>query len=392
MTKEDEYHIGESPSLPHLFLSFLRLGLTSFGGPAIVAYIRKMAVEQQCWLDQESFRHGVALCQTIPGSTAIQNAGYVGLKLRELPGAVVSFIAFGLPAFALMAVLSALYTSFHNLPAVVSAFKGLQAIIIAIVANATISFGLISLKTYRDIIITVVAAVAFYAGLHPVLVIVMAALLGLGLYKAEKVAADDRANSNKPYYLRQLLLIIVVSAVCYGILFLADRQLFDLAAVMSWINIFAFGGGFSAIPLMYHEVVDVRSWMVSSTLMNGIALGQVTPGPVVITATFIGYVVRGPLGAIIATIAMFLPSFIIMLAATPYYERLRISPYFNKAVTGIVCSFVGLLLSVALRFAFEVPWEPIRITLAVAALVALLCKVDIFYVVLIGTVIAVFVL
>ncbi len=392
LTNEYKYQLNKNPSLSHLFLSFLRLGLTSFGGPAMVAYIRKMAVEQQCWLDSESFRHGVALCQTIPGSTAIQNAGYVGLKLRGLPGAAVSFIAFGLPAFIIMIVLSALYISFHNLPRVVSAFNGLQAIIIAIVANATISFGLVSLKTYRDIIITVVAAVAFYAGLHPVLVIVVAALLGLGLYKAERVTAGDGAHPGKPYSLRQVVLIVVVAAVCYSILFLVDRQLFDLAAVMSWINIFAFGGGFSAIPLMYHEVVDVRSWMDSSTLMNGIALGQVTPGPVVITSTFIGYIVRGPVGAIMATIAMFLPSFIIMLAASPYYDRLRVSPYFNKAVAGIVCSFVGLLLSVALRFAFEVPWEPIRISLAAAALIALLCKVDIFYVVLVGTVIAIFVL
>lgn len=358
----------------------------------MVVYIRKMVVEQKRWLDAESFRHGVALCQAVPGSTAIQNAGYVGLKLRGLSGAVVSFIAFALPAFIIMAVLSALYMSFHSLPRVVSAFNGLQAIIIAIVANATISFGLTSLKTYRDIIITVVAAIAFFAGLHPVLVIVVAALLGLGLYKTEKVPAGSGTQSDKPYSTRQLVLIVAVSAVCYILLFVLDRQLFDLAAVMSWINIFAFGGGFSAVPLMYHEVVDVRSWMDSSTLMNGIALGQVTPGPVVITSTFIGYIVRGPVGAIVATIGMFLPSFIIMIAAAPYYDRLRVSPYFNKAVAGIVCSFVGLLLSVALRFAFDVPWEPIRITLAAAALVALLLKVDIFYVVLIATVIAIFVL
>jgi len=358
----------------------------------MVAYIRKLVVEQKKWLDPESFRHGVALCQTIPGSTAIQNAGYVGLKLRGLSGATLSFVAFALPAFIIMIVLSALYISFHNVPRVISAFNGLQAIIVAIIANAMISFGLTSLKTYRDVIITVVAAIAFLSGVSPILVIIVAALLGLGLYKTERISANKERVTGKPYAMRHLVIILVVSAVVYLLLFLLDRQLFDLAAVMSWINIFAFGGGFSAVPLMYHEVVGVHSWMDNSTLMNGIALGQVTPGPVVITSTFIGYIVRGPVGAIIATIGMFLPSFLIMVATVPYYDRLRTSPYFNKAVTGIVCSFVGLLLSVTLRFAFEVPWEPIRIALAAASLVALLLKVDIFYVVIIGTVIAIFVL
>ncbi len=383
---------NQSPSLTLMFLSFLRLGATSFGGPAIVAYIRRLVVEQKKWLDEESFRHGVAICQAIPGSTSIQNAAYVGLKLRGLSGAALNFVAFALPCFVLMMVLSALYVSFHTLPAVVSAFNGLNAIIVAIVANATVSFGLISLKTYRDIIITFVAAVAFYFGLNPILVILLAALLGIGLYKAENLPAAGSSLTKKPYSYLQLTLILVISALGFGILFFLDPQLFDLAATMSKINIFAFGGGFSAIPFMYHEFVDVRAWMDSSTLMNGIALGQVTPDPVVITSTFIGYIVRGPLGAIIATIAMFLPSFIILVVTVPYYDRLRGSAYFNKAITGIICSFVGLLLSVALRFAFEVPWEPIRIALAAAAFLALLWKVDIFYVVLIGTVIAILVL
>ncbi|MFC1905570.1 chromate transporter, partial [Chloroflexota bacterium] len=159
----------EGPSFTDLFLSFFRLGLTSFGGPAIVAYIRKLVVEQKRWLHKDVFLDGVAISHTIPGSTAVQNAGYVGLKLRGLTGATICFVAFFLPAFIIMMVLSALYVSFHSLPAVVSAFNGLQAIIVAIVANATISFGLISLKTYRDIIVTVISAIAFFIGVNPAL-------------------------------------------------------------------------------------------------------------------------------------------------------------------------------------------------------------------------------
>jgi len=382
----------QNPSLLHMCLSLFKLGATAFGGPAIVAYIYRLVVEQKKWLDEESFRHGLALCQTIPGSTSMQNAAYVGLKLRGLSGAAALFLSYSLPTFIMMMILSALYISFNDLPAVVSAFSGLNAIIVAIVASATVSFGLISLKSYKDIIITFVAATAFYFGLNPIFVIVLAALIGMGIYKTKNIPVAGNISEKKPYSYLQLAWVLAGVAAFYLILLFLDPQLFDLAATMSRIDIFAFGGGFAAIPLMYHEFVDVRAWIDGNTLMNGIALGQITPGPVVITSTFIGYIMRGPLGAIIATIGMFLPSFLILVIIVPYYDRLKGSAYFNKAITGIICSFVGLLLSVTLRFAFDVPWEPIRIALAAAAFVALLCKVDIFYVVIVGTIIAVLVL
>jgi len=143
---------------------------------------------------------------------------------------------------------------------------------------------------------------------------------------------------------------------------------------------------------MFHEVVDVRSWLDSHTLLNGIALGQITPGPIVITATFVGYVLYGPLGALIGTVSVFLPSFLIVIGITPYFDSLRSSLYFNKAIGGILCSFVGLLVSVTIRFALNIPWDFPRILLGSAVFAALLLKVDIFWVVLIGTVISVIVL
>ncbi|MBU4176541.1 MAG: chromate transporter, partial [Proteobacteria bacterium] len=119
-----------SPALSRLFAVFLRLGTTAFGGPAMIAYIRELAVERELWLDQKTFRDGVALCQTIPGATAMQVAAYVGLKVRGVRGAITSYLGFGLPAFLLMTALSVLYSRTHSLPAVVAAFSGLQAIIV----------------------------------------------------------------------------------------------------------------------------------------------------------------------------------------------------------------------------------------------------------------------
>ena len=169
----------KKPPLTDLFLSFLKLGATAFGGPAMVPYIGKMAVEQRKWLDEETFRDGVALCQTIPGATAMQTAAYVGFRARGVAGAAASFIGFGLPAFLLMVGLSAFYARSHTLPPVVSIFNGLQTVVVAIVANATVSFGKTSLKGFRDVIIAVIAAGMFGSRVSPILVIILAALLGL---------------------------------------------------------------------------------------------------------------------------------------------------------------------------------------------------------------------
>jgi len=158
------------------------------------------------------------------------------------------------------------------------------------------------------------------------------------------------------------------------------------------IDLFAFGGGFASVPLMFHEVVEVRRWMDGPTLLNGIAMGQVTPGPIVITATFIGYLLHGFLGGLVATVSVFLPSFMIVIAIVPYFDRIRNSPYFSRVLMGILCSFVGLLLTVTIRFALNIPWDLPRLVITLGAFIALLKKVDILWVVLIGTGISLIVL
>src|SRR5258706_2742269 len=174
---------SSQPTLWRLFLTFLRLGVTAFGGPAMVAYIRQRAVEKEGWMQGRQFDDGVAFCQMIPGATAMQTAAYVGLSTRGVAGAAASFVGFGLPAFGLMLALAAVYVQAHELPAVVAAFKGLGAIIVAIVPNATVSFGLQSLRGWPQVIVAVLAAALFGWGGHPFLVIVLCGVLGLGLIK-----------------------------------------------------------------------------------------------------------------------------------------------------------------------------------------------------------------
>lgn len=378
------------PSITLLFASFLRLGITAFGGPALVAYIRKMAVEKKRWLDARTFSDGVALCQMIPGATAMQTAAYVGLKTRGVLGASVSFIGFGLPAFILMMAFAALYTYTHNLPIAVAAFSGLQAIIVAIIANAALSFGKITLNDLKTLAIAGIAAVLFGLSVNPIIIILLAAMTGLVLIGPREQDSDHHVSSAHALpYTKPLLLILLVSAVGYFLLFLFSRKLFYLALLMFRIDLFAFGGGFASVPLMLHEIVEVRHWIDSQTFMNGIVLGQVTPGPIVITATFVGYLLSGPLGGVIATIGIFLPSFVVLVAISPYFDRLRTSPFFNKVIGGVLCCFVGLLLAATIRFALNIQWDLSHLLLASSALVALLLKVDILWVVVIGTIISI---
>ena len=386
-----DHHHNPGPSLLHLFASFLRLGATAFGGPAMVAYIRKMAVEKKHWLDEPSARDGVALCQTIPGATAMQMSAYVGLRARGVVGAAVGFVGFGLPAFLFMMILSALYAQTHTLPAVVSVFNGLQAVIIAIVASATLSFGSASIRNWRNVFNGMIAAVLFGLKINPIVVIILAALLGAILYDKQPLAPAENlpSKSNAP---KSLFLLLLATGIGFGVLYFLDRKLFNLAALMFRIDLFAFGGGFASVPLMFYEVVQVRSWMDGPTLLNGIVLGQVTPGPIVMTSTFVGYLLKGPFGGLIATICVFLPSFLIVVGIVPYFDRLRSSPYFKKVITGILCSFVGLLLTVTIRFALNIPWDVPRILLSGTAFIALILKVDILWVVLLGTVISLIVL
>jgi len=376
-----------SPSLLRLFMSFLRLGATAFGGPAMVAYIHEMAVERNEWLDEVSFQDGVALCQTIPGATAMKAAAYVGLRSRGVWGALFSFVGFGLPAFCLMVALSAAYGRTHELPLVQAAFQGLRAITVAIVANAAFSFGKRSLKGPADVLIAGLAGALFALRVNPIAVIVLAALLGVLLYGRRKAAPDLQAGVRPAIpggWRWQLALLLLVAAASLVVLFVAHRELFDLGVLMLRIDLFAFGGGFASVPLMYHEVVDVRSWMDEKTFMNGIALGQVTPGPIVITATFVGYLMHGMAGAVVATICIFIPSFLLVVGIVPYFDRLRASEYFSRCMAGILASFVGLLFSVTVQFGLGVSWDVWRIALAAAALTALLLGVDVLWVVLVG--------
>jgi chromate transporter len=233
------------------------------------------------------------------------------------------------------------------------------------------------------------AAALFGLKVSPIIVILLAGSAGFALIRPRQASLQHGASAQAPAKahscIKPALLILAGAAVGFGLLFAIRRPLASLAALMSRIDLFAFGGGFASVPLMFHEVVDVRKWMDGQTLMNGIVLGQVTPGPIVITATFVGYLLGGPLGGVVATLGILLPSFLMVVAISPYFDRLRTSRHFNKVIGGVLGSFVGLLFTVTIRFASNVHWDWAHLVLAGGAFIALLLSVDLLWVVLAGT-------
>ncbi len=291
-----------------------------------------------------------------------------------------------------MLLLSWAYMRLGNLPWVISLFNGLQVIVVAIVANAAYAFGRGAVKHYLDAIIAVLAATAFWYGISPFLVILCAALFGIIAFRTTSPVIPDRTEASHGAFIRQLTIPIAVIAVFLALILAVNRGWFTLALLMMKIDLFAFGGGFASVPLMLQEVVNVRGWMDSKTFMDGIALGQVTPGPIVITATFVGFLTYGLAGAMIATVAIFTPSFILLILGEHIFSRLKRSALFNRAVKGILASFVGLLLFVTIRFAAAVPWDMLRLAIVAAAVAAFLKKIDILYIVLAGALFSIFLL
>ncbi|THB66210.1 MAG: chromate efflux transporter [Desulfovibrio sp.] len=375
------------PSLFAIFRAFLRLGLTAFGGPAMVPYIRTMAVDKKHWLDETTFRTGVALTQAIPGATAMQVAAYVGLRARGAVGALAAYLGFGLPAFFLVLALSFIYVKYNDVSWVLTAFAGLKIMIVALVAHACLNFLLKYVKNPVDICLAVGSGLWLGFRLSPIPAILGACALGMILYKQITQGAplsDQARECGKVRVWRPVILSVLVLVAGLAALYFFDQEIFDLALLMAKIDMFAFGGGYVSVPLMLHEVVEARGWMTAQTFMDGIAMGQVTPGPIVMTATFLGYFLFGLVGAVVATIYVFAPSYLILAATVPFVDRLLGSVLFQRALRASLVTLVGLMAAVTVRFGLAISWDWLSVLLGLAAFTALRLGVDVLWVVLAG--------
>ena len=374
-------------SLTELFMEFLKLGVTGFGGPAMIDYIRQEICAKRNWLDRQDFDYGIAVSQIIPGATATQVATYAGLRIRGVAGGLLGFLGFILPSLVLMIGLSYLYVRFQSQPKVVVIFSGLQAVIISVIASAALNFSRSYLRGTRELGIGLIALIWLLLQVPPALTILFSVLLGLALYPNKPIVSQE-SKAVGAEYSRRVILILLLALVAGLILLLVwDRERLELAFLMLRAGSLAFGGGYSAIAIMSHDLIHSYHWLSASALIDGIALGQITPGPIVITAVFIGYLHSGLLGALVATVSVFSPSLLILIAVVPYFDRMRKNRYINRAVGGILCGFVALLFWLAVSLGIKIHWDLFRVILASAAFLALRLKVEMIWVVIAGAII-----
>jgi chromate transporter len=389
MEQKQYQHHNSTPSLFHLFTSFLRLGATAYGGPGMISQIKETAVNRYGWVKEGEFMRGVALCQLIPGATMVQIVTYIGYRVRGIWGALTAAVAFVLPAFIVLLVLSAIYFKFHSLWFIQALFKGLGAIVVAIILNACITFGRSVLKDWKVILIAVLSFFAFFFQWNFVLIFVFAAVAGLLLRPKKpqtKVAPSEGAPLKVAKEKEYLLVALLAAFICVLLLFsyLIDPRITNLSLGLSKIGALAFGGGFTAIPLIQYEMVDRFHWLSTKEFLDGIALGQVTPGPILITATFVGYKVSGVLGATMATLGVFFPSFFILVLLIPYHDRLKGVEKVRMMEQGVLGSFIGMLALVLYNFGKTSLVDLPSILMASGAFLAIYKKISLPYILVAG--------
>ncbi len=375
----------KKPSLLHIFTRFLRLGLTAFGGPAMIPYIRALVVDREKWLSEESFKLGMSVTQLLPGATAMQVAAYAGLRARGGPGALAAYLGFGLPALLLMLALSAIYSTARDIPMAMAAFSGLQLIVLALILHAAVNFARRYLDSLRSRLLACGAGIWLGLKGNPILALATVCIMAIFIFREEQgthSSTHQQKPVGRPLLSAAVFLGFLISFLCT--LWMWDQQLFDLGLLMTKIDCFAFGGGYVSLPLMLHEVVESRAWLTNAQFMDGIALGQITPGPIVITGAFVGYLLAGTIGATVATITVFSPSLIILCAATPFADKLTSSSIARRVLKGSLITLVGLMAAVAARFALDIQWTPLQATFALTAFISLRLGVDILWVVLAG--------
>lgn len=357
----------------------LWLGLTCYGGPAMVDYVREVMVERRRWVGAEEFTEGLALCQLIPGATLTQVVSYTGLLLRGPAGAAAAAACFILPGAVLVLIVSAFYFHWRALPFVQTLSHGVGAVVVAILAHACLRLARTILPTLPALAIAAAACLAYLWRLNAFVVILGAAAIGwlASRERGERAEVSDRSGSTVGTVAPPVWAALAAgtAALLLG-MWTAAPRLARLCLAFLGIGAVAFGGGYSMIPLIQQQVVDTLGLLSTRVFMDGIALGQITPGPIMLTATFIGYAGWGPSGGVLATLAIFFPSWTILVLAAPRFRAWSKQGAAQGPIRGVVASFVGMLLSLLVRFGSVALIDLPSIVLSAGAFAALLLGVD----------------
>ncbi len=328
---------GNRHEVKELALVFLRLGTTAFGGPAAhIAMMEDEFVRRRAWLTREQFLDLVGAAALIPGPSSTEVAIYVGYRRAGWRGLLVAGLCFILPAALLVTTIAWAYVRFGRLPAMGGALYGIKAVIIAIVGQALVAFGRTALKSRWLVVLGIAAVIANALGASPIVV-----LLGAGIGSAAVgMAVDQNAGTAS---------LVWPAALGASAISATPTALAKLFLVFLKIGAIVFGSGYVLLAFLRADLVQRTHWLTEPQLIDAVAVGQFTPGPVFTTATFIGYVVAGLPGALVATIGIFLPSFVLVAVSGPLIPRLRQSRAAGAFLDGVNVASLALMAVVGLQ-------------------------------------------
>ncbi|MBD2059977.1 chromate efflux transporter [Oculatella sp. FACHB-28] len=348
--------------LKELARLFLRLGTIGFGGPqAHIAMIHDEAVVRRGWFTEEQFLEGVAVCEMLPGPASTQMGIYTGYIRAGQLGALVAGICFILPAFLIVLTLSWAYFRFQGVPQIDDLFLGISPVVIAIIFGFCWKLAKKGIKDWKGVAIALtVLLVTLLFQTNVLLQFILAGIVGLTVYRPESPpAAPSNRTSGWLFPLIPIMQGFPSAAIPAETLVLSSfwgleriqEYFWPLTLFFLKVGSFVFGGGLVIIPLLEFEVVNQFQWLTQSEFIDGVAIGELTPGPVVITAAFVGYKVAGALGALVSAIAIFTPSFLFIMGAAPFLIRIRRNPWIRSFLKGVMPAVLGAIAAAAIPLA-----------------------------------------
>jgi chromate transporter len=368
MSTQALHHHDKPYSVADLVLYFLKLGSWGFGGPvALVGYMHRDLVEKKQWITEEEYKEGLALSQLAPGPLATQLAIYLGFVHHGIIGATFAGVAFVIPSFIMVVLLGIAYTLYGGLSWMQAVFYGVSAAVIGIIAVSSYKLTVKSIGQFN---------LVYWKEKGLLWFIYLAMLIATALTQREDVLLFVAAGlfymiiKAPPHWMKNKKLPVVLLASPLGFWQFETKTLIDIAWFFTKAGAFVFGSGLAIVPFLHGGVVKEFGWLTEQQFLDAVAVAMITPGPVVITVAFIGYLVLGFPGACVAALATFLPCYFFTILPAPYFKKIAGNKSIKAFVEGITAAVIGALagavIVIATRSIVDIPTAIIALATALA--------------------------